>query len=151
ASDPTANFEPAGGMAQDVIHFSVQGTFVPCEDIHVSAVTRRGSRIGRVELSGAIPAIPDALTSPDRASTTVEALVGELRRRRAGSMYTLSGDLALPPTIARNDIIGFEITRRFRQLDYDLVSPALKLFWFLGQLGDAPSGSPTSGTASLSA
>ena len=37
-----------------------------------------------------------------------------------------SGALALPPTLDRTQIVGFEITRSFRQIDYTLASPALQ-------------------------
>ena len=150
ASDPTATFEPAGGAAQDVIHFSVDGTFLPFERIFVSAVTRRGTKVGRVELGGVLPEIPGALGSPDKAFSTEDALVGELRSRRTGTAHQLSGDLALPASLARNDIVGFEITRQFHQFDYDLVNPIVQTISLLGLSVDVAPSSFINGTVSLS-
>ncbi len=151
AADPTASFEPSGGAAQDVIHFSLEGTFLPFEQIYVSAVTRRGSRIGPVELGGAIPEIPGALGSPDEAFATRDGLIGELRNRRGGALRTLTGDLALPQSLPRNDVIGFEVTRRFQRFDYQLVNPTFQAWSFLqiAVSADSAPGALTNGSVSL--
>ena len=56
-------------------------------------------------------------------------------RRTQNNGYTLSGDIALPPTMARNDIIGFEISRIFRSFDYPLVNPQMQALSALQALG----------------
>ena len=119
ASDPTAEVAEFGGAAEDVISLTLRGTFLECERIYVSAVTRRNTRVGPVQLTGTAPAIPTNLSSQD-------ALVAALSRQRNGGPTTLSASLALPQTMNRNDVVGFEISRNFIQLDYTLVSPEIQ-------------------------
>ncbi len=118
ASDPTAKVEAFGGTAEDVIQFYLSGTFLPCEDIYIAAVTNRNTRVGPVRLAPSsvtpIPAIqPDKYTSQDD-------LIAYLSSQRQGALYTMSGNLALPTSMNRSDIIGFEISRNFRQVNYTL-------------------------------
>lgn len=151
AADPTATFKTAGGAAQDVIHVSIQGSFLPFEQIFVSVVTRSGSRVGPVELGGLIPEIPGALGAPGEAFATRDELIGELRARRNGMQHTLTGDIALPQSLPRNDVIGFEVTRRFRRFDYRLVNQQFQVRKLLGlaiTLENAPD-ALTSGSVSL--
>jgi hypothetical protein len=115
AADPTATVEPAGGTAEDVVAISLSGRFAPCEDIYVSAVTRRYTRIGPVRLtpSTTFEITPNAYTSQD-------ALVASLQASRNGGSVTFQGSLALPPSLNRSDVVGFEISRGFRRVDYTL-------------------------------
>ena len=117
AADPTAEVEPFGGVAEDVIQFSLSGTFLPCEDVHIIAVTKRNTRVGPVKLvsSDAIPL--DAFASQDELLTWLSLI------RQGISPTSLSGSLALPQSMNRNDIVGFELRRHFRQVDYTLLSP----------------------------
>jgi hypothetical protein len=150
AADPTAVFQPAGGAAQDVIHFSLTGTFLPFEEIYVSAVTRRGTRIGPARLTGSIPPVPEVWGDPANSFPTEDSLMAELRsRRNAASGHTLQGDLALAPSVARNDVVGFEITRRFQQFNYDLVNPTLQVLSFLSITPTSPPDHLVSGTVRL--
>ncbi|MGH9406857.1 MAG: hypothetical protein ACRD3D_13600 [Terriglobia bacterium] len=143
ASDPTADVQTAASAAEDVINFSLSGTFLPFEQIYVSAVTRRGTRLGPVRLAGQIDPIPDVHTDLKNSFPTRDALLGYLRSRRdggsilglfhiGGQNYSLAGNLAIPPSLARNDIIGFELTRNFQPLDYDLVNQQVQTAVFLG-------------------
>ena len=157
AADPTAEFQPAGSAAEDVIHLEVSGTFLPFEEIYVSGVTRRGTRVGPVRLTGAVDIVPEVQGDLANSFPTQDALMGYLRGRRSQSNgYTLVGDLAVPPSLARNDIVGFEISRRFRPFDYDLVNPAVQALSALAALGfsiPAPSAPPDhmiTGTVRLS-
>ncbi|HEV3154864.1 MAG TPA: hypothetical protein VGZ02_13740 [Candidatus Baltobacteraceae bacterium] len=120
ASDPTAEVEPFGGAAEDVVNFSLQGTFVKCEDVYISAVTRRNTRIGPVKLTNASAAIPD-----DPAFTSKEELMAWLLSQRQGAVTTMTGALALPQSMNRSDVIGFELSRGFRTLSYTLLSPEM--------------------------
>jgi len=156
AADPTATFSPAGNAVQDVIHMEVTGTFLPFEEISVSAVTRRGTRIGPVRLTGTVPEVPEVQGDPANSFPTQDALTAYLRGRRNGDAgTTLQGDLAVPPALARNDVIGFEISRRFQQFDYDLVNPAVQALSSLQALGfnipmpSAPPDHMISGTVRL--
>ncbi|MGH8322460.1 MAG: hypothetical protein ACRETD_01460, partial [Steroidobacteraceae bacterium] len=140
AGDPTATVEPAGGVAEDVIQFSLTGTFLPCETISIRAVTRRNTRVGPTVLAivGAPFIIP-----PDKFVTQDE-LIAQLLAWRQTNFARYTGNLALPPSMNRADIIGFEIIRNFNTVSYTLVSPnmaaAAALPGILGVLvGDAAS------------
>ena len=150
AADPTATFQTAGRTSQDVIHFSIFGTFLPFEEIYVSAVTRRGTRIGPVCLTGTIPKIVEADNDPANAFASEDALLAELRRRRTSSTgYSLQGSIAIPLTTTRNDIVGFEITRRFQSFDYQLVNSVLQFIKKLGLIVSAVPDNPSSQTIHL--
>lgn len=117
ASNPTSTVEPYGGLAEDVINFQLTGTFVACEDISIAAVTDRGTRVGPVRLS-------NPLTLPQDTYATQDDLVAALiaTRQDVDSPTMLQGNLALPQSMSRTNIVGFEITRAFRRLDYTLIS-----------------------------
>lgn len=129
AADPKAKVEPAGGAAEDVIQFSLRGTFLPFEEIYVAAVTRRGTRLGPVRLSGtlggAIPGPHDEYWG--KSGPTRDGLLGYLRSWRQNTFGVLTGNLAIPPALARNDIVGFELSRRFQAYDYNLPNPIFSL------------------------
>ncbi|QUD88312.1 hypothetical protein [Phenylobacterium montanum] len=116
AADPTAVVEPEGGVAEDVVGLTLTGSFLRCEQIWVSAVTRRNTRVGPVLLGNVAPAIPqDTFSSQDD-------LVAWLLNQRQGGSYTFTANLALPSSINRADIVGFEISRSFMPLSYTLIS-----------------------------
>lgn len=140
AADPTATVEAAGGMAEDVIGFSLTGSFVPCEDIYISVVTKRNTRVGPVRLTNPLTIEPNKYTSRDE-------LVGALQQMRQATasttpaMVTFNGSLALPQSLNRSDVVGFEISRNFRRVDYGLKDQALTFADELSQsLGDAAAG-----------
>lgn len=56
AGDPSAEVEPFGGAAEDVIQFTVSGTFVPGEEVWINAVTSMGTRVGPAKLAPAVGA-----------------------------------------------------------------------------------------------
>jgi uncharacterized membrane protein YgcG len=149
AADPTATFQPAGAAAEDVIHFSLTGTFLPFEQIYVSAVTKRGTRLGPVQLTGIIGPVPEVWGDPAHAFPTEDVLIANLRGRRMLSAHLLEGDLAVPPTMARNDIVGFEISRQFQQFDYDLVNPAVQVTQLFSLSPEVPPDHLISGTVHL--
>src|SRR5262249_11356833 len=53
AGDPSAQVEPFGGAAEDVIQFQLNGTFVPGEEVWINAVTATGTRVGPAKLAPA--------------------------------------------------------------------------------------------------
>ena len=117
ASDPTAVVEAAGGVAEDVIRFTLQGSFLRNEDIWITAITSRGTRVGPVKLANTAPSIPaDTFSS-------AEEVMAWLANQRQFSMHSFTGAMALPPSMNRNSIVGFEISRRFNTLSYTLISP----------------------------
>jgi hypothetical protein len=121
AADPTSNVEAFGGVAEDVIQFNVTGTFLSCEDIYITAVTERGTRVGPARLNNTASPIPQ-----DQFASREQLLEWLLKQRQqaGGAAVTFTGALALPPTMNRSNIRGFEISRGFRRVDYTLISPA---------------------------
>lgn len=121
AGDPSAQVEPFGGAAEDVIQFTLWGTFVPGEEVWINAVTSIGTRVGPAKLAPA----GGAFNLPDNLYQSEDDVLGALRLLRL-EQRQFNGALALPPTLDRTQIVGFEITRSFRQIDYTLASPALQ-------------------------
>lgn len=118
AADPTATVEPAGGVAEDVVSFKMQGSFLPGETISVRAVTRRNTRVGPVQLSPPAPlSIPQ-----DKFADRDELVAWLLGQRQNVAGVTLAGNLALPQSMNRADIVGFEIIRSFSNISYTLIS-----------------------------
>lgn len=116
AADPTASVEAAGGVAADVIKFTMDGSFLESDLISIAAVTNRGTRVGPVQLNNTASQPPaDKFASRDE-------FVAWLQERRQHGSHTFTGALALPQTMNRSTIIGFEITRRFRTASYTLIS-----------------------------
>lgn len=110
--------------AEEIVHVSLRGSFLPFEDIFVTVLTRRGTRVGPVQLSGFIPPLPDAFNNPSQQFATEADLNRELLRRRAPDQdILLSADLVLPANIAPDDVVGFELSRSFRPLSYRLAPP----------------------------
>jgi hypothetical protein len=120
AGDPSATVEPYGGAAEDVIQFSLSATVIPGEDVRISAVTASGTRVGPARLTP-----PGGFALPDNTFQSQDELLGKLRGLRV-TQTPLTGALALPPTLDRTQVVGFEITRSFRQIDYTLASSALQ-------------------------
>jgi hypothetical protein len=125
ASNPRAL--PAFTSAtEDIINLSISGTFLPIEDVYVTVLTRRGTRLGPVRMNGAIPQLPDTVTDAAHAFKSKTELVGELLRRRGadtGTDYKLSANITLPSSINPDDVVGFELSRDFRTLKYQLQPP----------------------------
>lgn len=120
AGDPSAQVEPFGGAAEDVIRFTLQGTFIPGEEVWISAVTAMATRVGPAKL-----APPAGFALADSGYSSEDAVLAALRAQRL-TQTPFTGALSLPPTLDRTQIVGFEITRNFRQIDYTLASPALQ-------------------------
>lgn len=118
ASDPTATVEQVGGTAEDVVSFTLTGTFVPCEDITITAITDKNTRVGPVHLA---PSTAGFSIPLDTYASQDDLLAALGLQRLEPTVFT--GALALPPTLNRNNVIGFEIGRNFRQVDYTLISP----------------------------
>ena len=125
ASDPAAIVEPEGGVAEDVIRFTLIGSFLACETVSITAVTNRNTRVGPVQLVPAANSQPAPI--PPDTFLSAEDLLSFLLRERQGSSVPMQGSLALPATMNRADIVGFEITRSWNTLRYTLVSPVVSL------------------------
>ena len=116
ASDPTTSVATSSAPAEDVLHLSLKGTFLPFDEVSMTIVGKRGVRVGPIRLTGNPTPIPE----DGQAFAAEEDLLGYLRRRRTdlSDIAELTGDLALPPSVPRQDIVGFEISRRTQRLDY---------------------------------
>ncbi len=73
--------------------------------------------------------------------------MGSLRHQRNHGLSFLMGAMALPSTMNRSDIVGFELRRYFQQIDYRLISPQTQLARSLQALGAALGDSTTGALA----
>jgi hypothetical protein len=124
ASNPRA--QPAPAATEDIINITLWGTFLPIEDVHVTVLTRRATRLGPVRMNGSIPQLPDNTTDPSHVFKSKTELVAELLRRRgagSGTDYQLTANVTLPDSINPDDVVGFELSRSFRPLKYQLQPP----------------------------
>lgn len=109
-ADPTAEVESSSGPAARTITVEVTGTFLPFEDVWVTAVTESGSRLGPFALTPATGVAPG-----DEDHESREAVLDDLRdRRTAEDGTTRRVSFSLPTHIARNDVVRFDLSRRFR-------------------------------------
>jgi hypothetical protein len=103
--------------AQDIVNVSIQGTFLPFEDVYVTIVSTRGARVGPLRMTSSSPDV--AAGADSRA-----ALLGVLAGRRSNTWETRTAALALPDYIARSDLARFEFSRSFRTFSYRLALPS---------------------------
>ncbi|MGO9931208.1 MAG: hypothetical protein ACLPV8_05285 [Steroidobacteraceae bacterium] len=122
AADPTTVVDTASTTAETVIKFEVAGNFLVCEKISVLAVTKRNTRVGPVQLSPSVAGQPTPI--PQDRFMTRDELTAWLTAQRQGTKTTLQASLALPPSVNRSDIVGFEINRQFSTVIYTLTSAA---------------------------
>jgi len=108
--------------AEDIVDFLLTGAFLPFETLSVTLLTRRGSRLGPVLLTGSVARLPDRVEDADKAYSTRAELLAGLHKRREESptATTLTAALTLPPTLAPHDVVGFEVSRSFSTLHYAL-------------------------------
>ena len=122
ASDPTAGVD-TGGVVEDVIQFTLTGTFLFCEDIYVTVRTDRGTRVGPVRFTNPAQQIPsDTFASQDQV---MNWLIQERQPGSPGSPVALNAAMALPPSMNRSNVVGFELSRNFRTVSYMLLSPEM--------------------------
>ncbi|HEY7050471.1 MAG TPA: hypothetical protein VH373_24870 [Jatrophihabitantaceae bacterium] len=126
AGDPQAAVQGSGGDAEDVLDLSLTGRFLPFEDVFVTVVSKRGLRTPATLLTGPLDPLPTGMD----AYATESELLQDLRSRRSptGTTTTLTGSVVLPRSIPRQDVVGFEISRRFRTLDYPFIPVSLRNF-----------------------
>jgi hypothetical protein len=114
----------ASDMEQEVVTFTLRGTFMPFEDVYVTAVGRSGARVGPIRLT------------PQGANGTVNLTAGAYRsrgellghlksRRLSGGDTVLRASIPLPAGLGRSDVVRFDVTRRFTSLSYQLGFPDL--------------------------
>ena len=81
--------------------------------LYVTVVSKRGLRAGPVPLAppAGLAPIPGTVASDaDNAFGSEPELFGYLRERRATDDVELTGELVLPASIPRQDVVGFEIS-----------------------------------------
>ena len=146
AADPTAMVDSSGSVAEDVITFRLQGTFLSCETVSVTAVTKRNTRVGPVQLAPSTPGQPVPI--PQNQLQSRDQLTAWLILART-NQTTLQGSLALPASMNRSDIVGFEITRQFNTVWVSLTTPAIQALnqWLTAN----PTGTPPSDLAAAAA
>jgi hypothetical protein len=135
AADPTTIVDSSTATAETVIKIELEGNFLPCERIFVSAVTKRNSRVGPVQLTPSIAGQP--LPIPESLFGTRDELTAWLTGQRQGTKTILQGSLAVPPSVNRSDIIGFEIGRQFNTVSYTLTSPVQQAVQQLLNVGES--------------
>jgi hypothetical protein len=113
AANPRADVN-LDAPAIDVVNLSLQGTFLPFERLWVRVLLRGGRSLGPVPMDSSLSDL-----APKEFGTRA-ALIEKLRELRANSESTMTGNLALAAEIDKSEIVGFEIARAFRPLDYQL-------------------------------
>jgi hypothetical protein len=124
AGDPSATVDPEGGVAEDVIQFQLTGSFLSCETVSIVAVTRRNTRVGPVTLAPVVNGQPPEL--PPDTFTDKDSMLAWLLAQRQATSCTLQGSLALPTSMNRSDIVGFEISRSWKTVSYTLLSEVVQ-------------------------
>lgn len=117
--------EPASsGVEEEVVTFTLRGTFMPFEDLYVTVVGRSGARVGPIRLvpqgaNGTVDLTSEAYRSRGE-------LLGHLKDRRlSGGDTVLRASIPIPAGIGRADVVRFDVTRRFTSLSYGLGFPDL--------------------------
>lgn len=119
------------GPASDTLALSLTGTFLPFERVRVRVLLRGQRSLGPVPLDGSITDLP-----AKQFGTRAE-LLDDLRRRRASSEVVMTGSLGIPETVDKSEIVGFEISRSFHPLDYQIdpeKNPSYQLVKAVSQL-----------------
>jgi hypothetical protein len=75
AGDPTMTVQSSSGAAQDIVNIALAGTFLPFEDVWVTAVSTSGARVGPVLMTGTSATVA-------AGATTKAGLLDTLRGRR---------------------------------------------------------------------
>ncbi|GAC1320253.1 MAG: hypothetical protein NVSMB2_16070 [Chloroflexota bacterium] len=105
---------------EEIIHIELTGSFLPFEDIYVQVLTRRQTLLGPLRMSGPVAPLPDTVTDPSHAYTSQVQMMADVKRRRASVDTKLSADVVLPSSLNPDDVVGFQLTRNFRSLQYQL-------------------------------
>lgn len=119
--------------AMDTLAISLTGRYIPYERVWVHVLVRGGRRLGPVALDSPLTAIASG------AFGSRAELLGELKRLRTeGAEVAMTGSLAIPESIDKSEIIGFEIRRAFDTIDYQLDSTKNPTYQALKNLEKLP-------------
>lgn len=133
AGNPTMGTQSLGGAPQDIVTVTLKGSFLPFEDVYVTAVANDGARIGPVRMTGTSPSVA-------AGATTKAQLIEQLRSVRANTSAVQArvAALPLPEYMSRSNIARFEFTRGFRPFSYQLSLPTgLSFTDLIAYLGNA--------------
>jgi hypothetical protein len=133
AGDPTMTVQSSSGAAQDIVTISLGGTFLPFEDVWVTAVSTTGARVGPVLMTGTSASVA-------AGATTKAGLLDTLRGRRTSpaSLETRTAAMSLPSHVSRSNLARFEFRRAFRPFSYQLTMPSdLSFGDLIGYLNNA--------------
>ncbi len=117
AGNPTMTVQGSSGSAQDIVEVTVEGTFMPFEQLTATIVSTTGARVGPVRLDGQSASVPPGFE-------TRAALLQALRDRRADGFESRSATLVLPEHVARSDVARLELRRSFTTFSYRLSLPS---------------------------
>ncbi len=142
AANPTTNVADETAPSTEIVNLSVRGSFLSTDEVYVTILGKRGMRVGPVRIDGDPAYTPPTGTA---ALASEEALFGAMRRvRQSGPLRYWTASVSLPTSLPRQDVTGFEVTRRTRRLDYTFAPPLVAdlataggLLGPLGTLGDA--------------
>ena len=112
-ANPQAEVKSKAEPNQDVVTFSVDGTFLPFEKLSVRLVTQTNQVVGPVKL--AVVGTPIVVPADQQSE---EQLIGTLRESRIGATKTYTAQLALPIHMARTEIARFELSRQVQPYTY---------------------------------
>lgn len=131
AANPRAAVD-LDGPASDVLSLSLTGTFLPFERLWVRVLLRGQRSLPPVPLDNSLTEL-----TPKQFGTRAE-LQDDLRRRRADTLdeAPMTGAVGIPETVDKSEIVGFEISRAFRTLDYQIdpeKNPSYQLIKALSQ------------------
>ncbi len=119
AGDPTMTVQSSSGSAQDVVNIELAGTFMPFEDVWVTAISTSGARVGPVLMTGTSAAVATG-------ATTKAGLLDILRTRRSSPTASEKrvASMSLPSHVSRSHLARFEFRRAFRPFSYQLTMPS---------------------------
>jgi hypothetical protein len=123
AGDPRATVQAPTDSAADVVTVQAEGTFLPYDDVWVTLLAAGGRRIGPYPMpTSGLPGLPDT-ADPASALASEAELVARLSALRTGSArHVVSRSVVLPDWLPRTDVVGVELTRQFRGIQYHFPS-----------------------------
>ncbi|WP_108816054.1 hypothetical protein [Loktanella sp. Alg231-35] len=140
-ADKDATPQTAAGVAQDIVTFEAEGTFMPNDDISAVIFTQDGDRVGPVPLSGSPIDVDSHYDLPAETRENLFVRLADVRRDPT-KRRTYTGSVALPRSVERSDIARIELRRRTGSFAYSFYTgpDALNVFniWeHLANLEDA--------------
>jgi outer membrane protein OmpA-like peptidoglycan-associated protein len=120
SADPRATVQAPTGNALRIVNINVLGAFSVQDTLRAELLLKNGMRTGSAPLSGNVVSLP----SGANAVATETELFNILRNQRA-SFESWSGSIALPLSVALQDIVGVVLSRSTKRLDYTFAPEGL--------------------------